>query len=188
MKICGTQSQWIQQHNSYTQVSGTTGERKQEGCRPKRTGHLPWDCLLEMSEDAFMLLATLGANCMVNLLAMGDRAWVSLAGPSPKDCYILPPWSLMPWKDDLVFDPTLWPTLCPRLTKPQLKLPRAISQTPHKAPSHRNLHHWCSPLPTGAHHTDGSLRPSLRIHPKAACLTEQWPALPAFFLLVLDSL
>lgn len=38
------------------------------------------------------------------------------------------------------------------------------------------------------HHTDGSLRSSLWSHPREACLTEQWPALPVLFFLVLDAL
>lgn len=62
MKMCGTHSQWIQQqHNSYTQGSGTTGERKQEGCKipPQNRKFIMRLCLLEMSEDAFMLSVAL---------------------------------------------------------------------------------------------------------------------------------
>lgn len=94
MKMCGTQSRWIQQqHNSYTQGSGTTGKRKQDVCK-----------ILPVKEEIYHEIVSprnvrrrihavcgIGAECMLDLLAMGDRPWVSLAGPSPKHYYILPP-------------------------------------------------------------------------------------------------
>lgn len=66
-----------------------------------------------MSEDAFMLSAALEWTVILDLLAMGDRVRVSLAGPSPKHYYILPLSSLVSWTNDLVFGPSLWPARCP---------------------------------------------------------------------------